>query len=347
MTQYMGLTSVSVTYNSPDVKDDKGNDRTGEIWGELVPYGFTNQYFGLSSQENPSPWRAGANENTTIEFSHDVVVQGEKIDAGKYGFFVVVAPEGDWEVILSENSTSWGSYFYVPEDVAYTLKAKPQENKFKEFLTYEFTEKKLESCVVELQWENLALPLKIEVEDINGLYVAQIRNELKNYAGFEYTSWAMAAGFCADKKINLDEALEWANHAIEGKWVGQTNYLTYLTKARVLKASGEDDEANAYFKKAVFHPTAVIFDVHGLGRKYISTGEVDLAFDIFQWNAKAHPNEWPVNVGLMRGYSAKGEYKTALKYCKKAQKNVDPKDELNVKSLIKLQSLLEEGKDVN
>ena len=95
MTQYMGLTSVSVTYNSPDVKDDKGNDRTGEIWGELVPYGFTNQYFGLSSQENPSPWRAGANENTTIEFSHDVVVQGEKIDAGKYGFFVVVAPEGD------------------------------------------------------------------------------------------------------------------------------------------------------------------------------------------------------------------------------------------------------------
>ncbi len=227
------------------------------------------------------------------------------------------------------------------------MKAKPQENKFKEFLTYEFTEKKLESCVVELQWENLALPLKIEVEDINGLYVAQIRNELKNYAGFEYTSWAMAAGFCADKKINLDEALEWANHAIEGKWVGQTNYLTYLTKARVLKASGEDDEANAYFKKAVFHPTAVIFDVHGLGRKYISTGEVDLAFDIFQWNAKAHPNEWPVNVGLMRGYSAKGEYKTALKYCKKAQKNVDPKDELNVKSLIKLQSLLEEGKDVN
>ncbi len=95
VTQYMGLTSVSVTYNSPDVKDDKGNDRTGEIWGELVPYGFTNQYFGLSSQENPSPWRAGANENTTIEFSHDVVVQGEKIDAGKYGFFVVVAPEGD------------------------------------------------------------------------------------------------------------------------------------------------------------------------------------------------------------------------------------------------------------
>ncbi len=158
------------------------------------------------------------------------------------------------------------------------------------------------------------------------------------------SSWAQAASFCADNKINLDEALEWANHAIEGKLVGQKNYLTYLTKARVLKALGKDAEAKTYFEKAVFHPTAVIFDVHGLGRKYISAGEVDLAFDIFQWNAKAHPNEWPVNVGLMRGYSAKGDYKTALKYCRKAQKNVDPEDELNTKSL---KTLLEQGKDLN
>lgn len=74
----MGLASVSVTYNSPNVMDDEGNDRSGKIWGDLVPYGYSNLYFGLSSQENPSPWRAGANENTTIEFSHDVVVQGKK-----------------------------------------------------------------------------------------------------------------------------------------------------------------------------------------------------------------------------------------------------------------------------
>lgn len=78
ITQYMGLASVSVTYNSPNVMDDEGNDRSGKIWGDLVPYGYSNLYFGLSSQENPSPWRAGANENTTIEFSHDVVVQGKK-----------------------------------------------------------------------------------------------------------------------------------------------------------------------------------------------------------------------------------------------------------------------------
>lgn len=343
----MGLASVSVTYNSPDVMDDKGNDRSGKIWGDLVPYGYSNLYFGLSSQENPSPWRAGANENTTIEFSHDVVVQGKKIKAGKYGFFIATASEGEWEVILSNNSTSWGSYFYAPEDVAYKLAATPEDNEYTEFLTYEFTEKKLESCIVEMQWEKIALPIKIEIEDIYNLYIEQIRNELKNYAGFEYASWAQAASFCAEQKINLDEALEWANHAIDGKWVGQKNYTTYITKARVLKALGKDNDAKPYFEKAVFHPTAIIFDVHGLGRKYITAGDVDLAFDIFYWNAKAHPNQWPVNVGLMRGYSAKGDYKTALKYCKKAQKNVDLDDELNVKNLKKLQSLLEEGEDIN
>jgi len=347
VSQNMGLVKVSISYSSPDVHDDKGNNRTGKIWGDVVPYGYFNMYFGLSSEENPSPWRAGTNENTSIEFSHAVLVKGKNIKAGKYGFFIAPAQEGDWEVILSKNSTSWGSYFYEPEDVAYRFSASPKENEFTKFLTYEFTERKLESCIVELQWEKIALPLKIEVEDVYGLYVEQIRNELKNYAGFEYASWAQAASFCADQKINLDEALEWANHAIEGKWVGQKNYTTYLTKARVLKAAGKDDEAKVFFEKAIFHPTAVIFDVHGLGRKYISVGEIDLAFDIFQWNAKAHPKQWPINVGLMRGYSAKGDYKSALEYCKKAQKNVDPEDDLNVKSLKKLQTLLEEGKDVN
>lgn len=149
------------------------------------------------------------------------------------------------------------------------------------------------------------------------------------------------------QKINLDEALEWADHAIDGKWIGQKNYQTLYTKAMVLWASGSKEEANTYFEKAITHPTAVIFDVHGMGRKHIAKGETDLAFDIFSWNAKAHPNQCPVNVGLMRGYSAKGDYKTALKYCKKAQKNIDPEDELNVKSLKKLQILLEQGKDVN
>ena len=39
---------------------------------------------------------------------------------------------------------------------------------------------------------------------------------------------------------------------------------------------------------------------------------------VWQLNAKRHPNEWPVNVGLARGNSALGHYDEALKYAKLA-----------------------------
>jgi hypothetical protein len=47
-----------------------------------VPYGFVDYHYGTSKA---APWRAGANENTTIEFSTDVLVEGRPLAAGKYG----------------------------------------------------------------------------------------------------------------------------------------------------------------------------------------------------------------------------------------------------------------------
>jgi transglutaminase-like putative cysteine protease len=39
------------------------------LWGDLVKYGMFDDGFGPSKA---APWRAGANETTTISFSHDV-----------------------------------------------------------------------------------------------------------------------------------------------------------------------------------------------------------------------------------------------------------------------------------
>ena len=62
VTQYLGRVKVTINYSSPDVGGR-------EIWGKLVPYGMTNLQFSRSTETNPSPWRAGANENTIITFS--------------------------------------------------------------------------------------------------------------------------------------------------------------------------------------------------------------------------------------------------------------------------------------
>src|SRR5206468_11547814 len=80
VSQTIGISKVTVNYSRPSVKGR-------EIWGQLVPYGWNKQGFGFN---NESPWRAGANENTTIEFSHDAMVEGQKVPAGIYGLFFVV-----------------------------------------------------------------------------------------------------------------------------------------------------------------------------------------------------------------------------------------------------------------
>ena len=46
VTQYMGLVSVTIEYNSPNVTGPDGEDRTGKIWGNVVPYGMQNLGFG-------------------------------------------------------------------------------------------------------------------------------------------------------------------------------------------------------------------------------------------------------------------------------------------------------------
>src|SRR3954468_14088752 len=79
ISQTIGISTVDVTYGRPSVKGRP-------IWGALVPYGWNVQSFGYA---NKAPWRAGANENTTIKFSHEVTVEGQKVPAGTYGLFFV------------------------------------------------------------------------------------------------------------------------------------------------------------------------------------------------------------------------------------------------------------------
>src|SRR5213075_3187871 len=97
VTERIGLTDVTISYDRPHV-----NGREGKIWGQLIPVGYTDQGFGTSKA---APWRAGANENTTIEFSNDVKIEGQSLPAGKYGFFVAYDPN-ESTLIFSKNNSS-------------------------------------------------------------------------------------------------------------------------------------------------------------------------------------------------------------------------------------------------
>ncbi|MEM7678571.1 MAG: DUF2911 domain-containing protein, partial [Myxococcota bacterium] len=104
VSQWIGLVKVSVSYSSPDVTGPNGADRTGKIWGQLVPYGFSKIGFGTCGDE--CPWRAGANQNTIFTVSHDVLVEGQRLKAGSYGLHMAPG-KNKWTIIFSRNTSSW------------------------------------------------------------------------------------------------------------------------------------------------------------------------------------------------------------------------------------------------
>lgn len=325
VTQYIGaLAHVTITYNSPDVTGPNGEDRTGHIWGELVPYGLTPNTFGSAKE---IPWRAGANENTTITFSHGMQVEGQPIAAGTYGLHMIPKESESWTLIFSKNTTSWGSYFYDEQEDALRVEVEPQESEFTEWLTYEFIDRKPDRTVVALKWENLMIPFSIAVPDVKALYVEKMRNDLKSSTGFNYQSWAAAANYCAQNDVNLEEALVWADHAISAPFIGQENFGTLQTKATVLMKLNREAEGDEVMMKAIHHPTANVQQIHAYGRTLIAANKPEKAMEVFQLNKKMHPEEvFTTTVGLARGYAALGDTRKAIKHWELALENL-PEDQ--------------------
>jgi hypothetical protein len=320
ISQWMGLVKVSFTYNSPDVTSPTGENRTGKIWGQLVPWGMNYLGFGTAKE---SPWRAGANENTVFYTSHEVRIQGKDLAAGHYGFFILPNENGPWTLIFSKNYTSWGSFFYDPGEDALRVEVNPVDSDFSEWLNYGFDDRQLGSCTAYMEWENQRIAFKIEVPDIYELYVNKIREELKSSPGFNYTNWMQAAAFCANNKINLEEALVWADNAISAPFIGQENFQTLQTKALVLTSMGKTEEADEIMDQALEHATATVGAIHQYARSLIRQGRNEKAMEVFKKNAKMHPEDkFTINVGLARGSAALGEIKKAIKYWETAIENI-------------------------
>ncbi|HUK11743.1 MAG TPA: DUF2911 domain-containing protein [Thermoanaerobaculaceae bacterium] len=342
VSQWIGPVEVNVTYNSPKVTAPDGTDRTGKIWGKLVPYGMASLGFGTCGDQ--CPWRAGANENTVFRVSGDVKVEGQPLAAGSYGLFMVPGQD-EWTVIFSKNSTSWGSFFYNPAEDALRVKVKPAKSEYNHWLTYEFTERKPDRATVALKWEYLQVPWVVTVDNVNELYVENMRRQLRTTPGFNYQGWEQAARFCLDNKINLKEGLTWAQNAVSLPFIGKENFTTLRTLADLQEANGMKAESETTMAKALDHPTADVMDLHQYGRQLLARKENEKALKVFELNAKKHPNAWPVNVGLARGYSAVGRLKDALKYAKLAVEQAP--DAANKKSLQQMVADLEAGKPVS
>jgi tetratricopeptide (TPR) repeat protein len=340
VSQNIGLVRVTVEYSSPDVTGPGGEDRRGRIWGTLVPFGIHD----LGFNNRRGPWRAGANENTVLTVSHPVKIDGQPLPAGRYGLHMI-AGETEWTVILSKNATSWGSFTYDEAEDALRIRVKPEKAPFREWLTYDFLDRHPDRATLALWWEELRVPFTITVDDAPGLYISNLRDELRGEAGFAWQNWDAAARYCVQQDRNLEEALRWSESSISTPFVGQANFTTYSTKAQILEKLGRRAEAETLMKAALDLPGALPVEIHQYGRRVLRGGDAKAALAIFQTNARRFGDAWPVHVGLARGYSAVGDFKTALKHAEIALGQAP--DPLNRKSLEAAIVKLKGGQDMN
>lgn len=338
--QAIGPVRVTIEYSSPRVVRGS-NDRHGKIWGELVPWGLSD--LGLNGCKE-CPWRAGANENTTFTVTHDVKIQGQALAAGTYGLHMIPGQDA-WTVIFSKDASSWGSYWYDPKNDALRVQTKAGRSDYHEWLTYEFTEREPAKATVALKWEDLQIPFSITVDDVNALWVDNLRRDLRQWSGFSWQNWQQAAAFCAANKVNLAEALTWSERSVSDPYAGgEENFVTLSTLSQLQSLNGREAEAAKTLDKALHHPTATVLQIHVAGRQLLAEGKKEQALVIFQLNAKRYPDQWPVHVGLMRGYSAMGDQKKALQEARLALAQAP--DEGNRKNLKSLVEQLEAGKAI-
>jgi tetratricopeptide (TPR) repeat protein len=307
VTQFAGPVKVRIEYSSPAVHTADGVDRRGAIWGKLVPYGMTD--LGLSGR--PSPWRAGANENTVFEVSHDVLIEGKPLPAGRYGLHMIAGPE-TWTLIFSKNSIAWGSFQYNEAEDALRVTVKPHKHEYREWLTYEFTARKPAETVAEMQWEELAVPWTVRVADPDEIYVSRLSQELTGATGFTWQGWDAAAQFCLTHDTHLEQGLKWSEIAANNPFVGDANFTTLSTKAQLLSKLGRQADAKTTMDAAMHLPSTKPIEIHLYGRSLLAQKKVDEAMAVFEYNATRFSGQWPTHVGLARGYAAKGDNKKAL-----------------------------------
>jgi len=334
ITEEVGITDITIKYCRPDV-----NGREGKIWGSLVTYGFSTTNF--ITNKNNSPWRAGANENTTISFEHDVKLEGKNVKAGTYGLHIALWPDSAI-LILSTQSDAWGSFYYDEKFDAVRVTVKPVvTDKSTEWLKYEFIEHKEKYCVVALMWEKLVIPFKIEV-DVDNIVLNRLREQVTSQKGFNSTNMIQASQWCFNKNINLEEALGWSQRAITGNG-GQRSYVSLRNLATGYEKLNRLPQADSVMNEAL--TMANVNQYVAYGRALITQKRTDKALEVFIANQKKNGDVFAVNNGLMYGYSAKADYKKALAAAEKAMAQA-PNDAAK-KTLEGQVAKLKEGKDVN
>jgi len=214
--QTVGLTTVKVEYSRPSA-------RGRAVYGELVPFGRL--------------WRTGANANTIVTFSDDVIIGGKTVKAGHYALYS--QPKADsWDVILYDDTNNWGlpeKYDDSKEVVRTTVKpeflTRPVET-----LTIGMNALENDYGFLEIAWEKTMVAVKIEVPT----KATALKSIEEAMSGPTQGSYFAAAQYYYQSNADLNKALTWINQAIEKTEKGQDAPFYILRQKSLIQAKMGD-----------------------------------------------------------------------------------------------------------
>jgi hypothetical protein len=292
VTQTVGLTDITVVYHRPAVGGRP-------VWGALVPYN--------------EPWRAGANDNTTVAFSTAVKVGGKPLAAGTYGLHMIPTAK-EWTIAFSTMNTAWGSFTYDQKEDALRVTVTPRTSSTsQERLLFRFDDPGETKTTLVLAWEKLEVPIAIEIETPK-IVMASIRNQLRGPAGFTWQAHNAAAGYWLRNGGSLDDALKHVDRSIQMN----PTYQNHMTRAAILEKQGNAKGAAEMRAKA--QPMASEADLNQAAYRLLLTEKkVDEAIKMFQAIVEKYPSSWNAHDSLAEALALKGdkagaaaEYKQAL-----------------------------------
>jgi hypothetical protein len=301
VSQKVGISTITVKYSRPSVKGR-------EVWGGLVPFGWNVQPFGAGKE---APWRAGANENTVIEFSHPATVQGKSVAAGSYGLFFVINKDNTGEVILSKDYRSWGSFWYNPEQDQLRAPLQIRDVPHSELLTFDFISLDKNSTELVLTWEKKQFPVTMKFA-VDEIVMANATEELKGPIGFNWQGYSSAANYALLNKINLTQAMTWIDHAISQN----KNFTNLNIKSGLLQEAGKTAEADNLKKEALGLATEA--ELNSYGYQLIGQEQHDKAIEILKLATERFPKSANAWDSLGEAYALKGDKKNAVPNFKKS-----------------------------
>jgi hypothetical protein len=251
--QRIGVTDITITYARPGVKGRK-------IWGDPLPGQADVKGEATLDDQNKRPkdavivpwghvWRTGANEATTFTVTDDVLINGQKLPAGKYSLHTIPTKD-EWTIVFNGTANQWGSFDYDPAKDTLRVKAKPQWlNENEEWLTFSFDPVTEDSAQVNIRWEKVNVPFTVKVPDVAAATLSRLKSTVSSAKPDDWTTPLQAGNYLINNQNPADDeqGLAWIDQSIKIK----ETFRNLAAKANALYKLGKKEEAFAVAEQAI------------------------------------------------------------------------------------------------